>query len=433
MFFYQKYLIAFINMMLFLPISAMDCSKYPELCKKRFNEVAQLFTHNATSYAFSPVQNQELTIPQQLSVGVTGFKIPVHLSLTNQLNFYYLLLNKRATDIERELKSATNIQTIKLKAEQLAIKSALSILSTLGASDSQRIPYACHALPKGELYGNYGNDLINAMPDKIKPLLIPYKETLNTAYLSLIKTTLGESDQSKVEGAGGAIPWTPCLLDRSAQPLRTFLGEIKNHLEKNPGAILTIIIDNYINDYDAIKKEFEVAGLLSYLYKQPEKDRWPTLEDLTKQGKRLIVFLEKPRAGDILDKNELNWANKFSTFRADSEYNFKTTNDLIQKSQEDARFQIYGKDNANNNKVAYVHHYVTPLISGSKKDALIANTAKIVEPRLKKIIEYSKLMPWLSVDFMTNNYELVDVIKRINGLDKYTGAPKIVFPGLPKR
>ncbi len=396
--------------------TAMDCEKYPQLGTKRYNQVAQLLTHNSTAHTISLVQNQDLTLSEQLAAGANGFKIPVHFNFTNKLTFYYKLLNARITEIIQEIKATNNkLKILELDAEKDAAKIALETLTKLGASTGERIPYACHALPKNELYINLGTDIINAMPTEIQSILGKYANTLNNTYLKLLTDVLGQPNQSLAAGAGGIIPWTPCIIDWAAKPLRTYLSEIKNYLDTHQKAVVTLIIDNYITVYDAIKNEIQEANVLSYAYKQPVNQTWPTLTDLISNGKRLVIFMNAT-SGDTLDNNGLDWANKLSEFALGSQYNFKTVQDLETSLQGDNQIFSNLVNPQTCNQFAYVQHFVTPLISGSKKDADIVNTTAIVTPRLQNIINRTNLTPFLSVDYLSKNNELVTVINHINGI-----------------
>jgi hypothetical protein len=104
----------------------VECNGHAEFCDRRYNEIVQINSHNATSYKFSPVQDQDRTIEEQLSDGIRVFKIPLHYGYINPLGYYtpflkaYLeKLNKEIEDTIISLKSSTD-EKYKTLAEKRA-------------------------------------------------------------------------------------------------------------------------------------------------------------------------------------------------------------------------------------------------------------------------------------------------------------------------
>ena len=96
-----------------------------------------------------------------------------------------------------------------------------------------------------------------------------------------------------------------------------FLETVEEWLRNNPQDIITIHLESYVKKYDKIKEAIDAAGLGKYLFDLCEYNggeaqkgkaqckwsdgkerrinelRWPTLGEMRKQGKNLVVFSDK--------------------------------------------------------------------------------------------------------------------------------------------
>lgn len=66
------------------------------------------------------------------------------------------------------------------------------------------------------------------------------------------------------------------------------LSEIREFLDVNPGAIVTLIIESYLN-HELTANAFTAAGLTPYTY-QHDGGAWPTLGQMADAGTRLVVL-----------------------------------------------------------------------------------------------------------------------------------------------
>jgi hypothetical protein len=73
-----------------------------------------------------------------------------------------------------------------------------------------------------------------------------------------------------------------------SQPLAEGLGEIRAFLDANPGEVVTVIVESYL-DHDLTAAAFDAAGLTPYAYTYPGGG-WPTLGELVDSGQRLVVM-----------------------------------------------------------------------------------------------------------------------------------------------
>lgn len=76
-----------------------------------------------------------------------------------------------------------------------------------------------------------------------------------------------------------------------SQPLVEGLTEIRTFLEADPGAVVTIIIESYL-DHDLTAAAFADAGLVPHAYVHPGGP-WPTLGQLVDDDTRLVVFQDE--------------------------------------------------------------------------------------------------------------------------------------------
>ncbi|MCB1841368.1 MAG: hypothetical protein KDI09_00260 [Halioglobus sp.] len=75
------------------------------------------------------------------------------------------------------------------------------------------------------------------------------------------------------------------------QPLVEGLREIREFLDANPGAVVTLILESYLS-HALTANAFDASGLAAYAYTHPG-GTWPTLGDMVDTGKRLVVLQDK--------------------------------------------------------------------------------------------------------------------------------------------
>jgi len=82
---------------------------------------------------------------------------------------------------------------------------------------------------------------------------------------------------------------TLCVL--GAQPLTDGLTEIRRFMDQNRNEVLVVVIEDYITAADTARA-FHDSGLDRYVYTHRTGTRWPTLGQMIRQNKRLVVFAE---------------------------------------------------------------------------------------------------------------------------------------------
>jgi hypothetical protein len=82
------------------------------------------------------------------------------------------------------------------------------------------------------------------------------------------------------------------LCELGAEPLDRELGVIRSFLERHPGLILIVIVEDYVPPA-TIAKAFESADLTRYVVTLERHPPLPTLGELIARGRRLLVFAEE--------------------------------------------------------------------------------------------------------------------------------------------
>jgi hypothetical protein len=177
-----------------------------------------------------------------------------------------------------------------------------------------------------------------------------------------------------------------CNLGESAgfkprEPLLDGLARIREYLEVDGGAVLSIIFESYISEAQTAQA-FADAGLAGYLHEQDPEEPWPTLEELIASGKRLVVFTDDSSA--TLPWHHYVWDHAWETH-----YSFYST--------EDFRCAINRGSAAN--PLFILNHFLTRNF-GSFTLAMAANRAPLFPDRaLQCQAESGRLPNFVTVDF----------------------------------
>ncbi|EEP81824.1 predicted protein [Uncinocarpus reesii 1704] len=116
---------------------------------------------------------------------------------------------------------------------------------------------------------------------------------------------------------------TSCFLE-DAGPVEKFLGTIKTWLDGHPEEVVTLLLTNGdFVDISRFDEAFTKSGIKKYVYVPPAAPdvipmgSWPTLGEIIKSGKRLIVFLDykadMSKYPYILDEFAYYFETPFST------------------------------------------------------------------------------------------------------------------------
>jgi hypothetical protein len=103
-------------------------------------------------------------------------------------------------------------------------------------------------------------------------------------------------------------------------PLTKLFSDIKTFLDNNPHEVLFLLAEDKIS-VDDTEKAFTDSGLLSYVYTKPENSDWPTLRELIKSNKRLVVMAEVASPPPA-------WYNHMWDYFEETPYSFKESSEM---------------------------------------------------------------------------------------------------------
>ncbi len=87
--------------------------------------------------------------------------------------------------------------------------------------------------------------------------------------------------------------------EAGATPFDTTLGEIRGFLERNPGEVLLLVIQDQVSPQDT-RRAFVRAGMRDLLLTPPAPgEPWPTLGEMIATGERILVMTENETSPDI--------------------------------------------------------------------------------------------------------------------------------------
>ncbi|MEO5968502.1 MAG: hypothetical protein ABIQ95_01135 [Bdellovibrionia bacterium] len=323
-------------------LTQTDCTTGKEpICDKAYNNVTFLATHNGPSHLANPL----------LSWGPNGSNInDQDISWSDQLK-----MGVRAT------KSPVLIST-----DQGIVRAVL-----LPGMYTQGIATVCHGLAPGDL-------------ESMTPDILKYCGMVGSAGLTVCKQIM--------EG----LKKDPCLLDRAARPLSTFLVETSDFLNTNPGAVVTIFFENQ-GVFDVMRSVIATTpSIQKYIYVNPPNARdWPTIRNLVSRNKRLILFSDPP--GDYPENLFYTYFNRRGNSAWISRYDFKTSPKL--------KSDVFNHDEDNQSSAQstqfwILQHFVTPLLSGSPTDASASNSPSTLWGRVSSYMgTIGKKPSFIWVDF----------------------------------
>lgn len=333
------------------------------LWNKRFNEVAYPATHNGHSHQDSAVQNQSLTIKEQLERGIRATKLHVYYHQDKQ-----------------------------------------------GAY----VPFVCHGVGKDMIDGSYMQKIIDKIPRLFRSWaqdVLKQMEPINEIVRDACCVAYGNETKE------GVIPFKHCILDPSRRPLNTMLGEIKTFLDKSPNEVLTVILEDHTKNLDALAQDFKKSGLDSYVHVQDKDKEWPKLSEMVKTGHRLVVLLH---GDEHLPYKKYPWMHYMWDYAWDTEWDFQDSQDLKDEKKDimpkRGVLAFKGRNQGAKNKLFIVHHFVTQLSGGSKGEAKKVNKKPFLQSRLDRLAKQAGHIPnIIQVDFFeVADNDLFDVVNGLN-------------------
>lgn len=333
------------------------------LWNKRYNEVAYPATHNGHSHAESSVQNQTLSLKEQLERGIRATKMHV----------YYHQENNGAY-----------------------------------------APFVCHGVSKDLLEGPYLEKIVEKVPRLFRGWaqdVLKQMAPLNELVRDACHVAYGDGKTK------GVIPFKHCILDPSRRKLSSMLAEVKQFMAKNPSEVVTLILEDHTNSLDQIAQEFVASGLDAYVHTQDSSKEWPTLGHMVESGKRIVVLVH---GDESLAYEKYPWLHNVWQYAWDTEWEFQDAADL-KDTQKDVMpkrgLQAFKQRNEGpKNKLFIVHHFVTSMSGGNKVEAKKINKKSFLQTRLERLAKKAGHMPnIIQVDFFEQpGNDIFEVVNAFN-------------------
>lgn len=185
-----------------------------------------------------------------------------------------------------------------------------------------------------------------------------------------------------------------CLLGH--QPLAEGLCEITRFLDENPAEVVSIIFESYISAADTARA-FEASGLIEYVHAQPLGAPWPTLGELVRSNRRMVVFTDR-------EGGALPWYHAVFRYAYETRYAFERPEDMdCAPNRGDRTSPLF----------IFNHFLTAPLASPALAEQVNHNPFLLDRAR-RCMRERSQLPNFVTVDF----YDLGDVLSVVSTLNQ---------------
>jgi hypothetical protein len=186
---------------------------------------------------------------------------------------------------------------------------------------------------------------------------------------------------------------TLCTL--GSQPLADGLGEIRRFLDRNRNEVVLVIFEDYVTPSDT-QAAFRESGADRYVVAHRPGTPWPTLGQLVKSNRRLIVFSENngPPPG---------WYNRFDAAFQDTPYDVADADG----------FTCAVSRGAATNPLLLLNNWIEKL-SPDRSDAAAVNAYDALMRSVARCLQRGRRPNLIAVDF----YSIGDVVKVAQDLNR---------------
>jgi hypothetical protein len=190
------------------------------------------------------------------------------------------------------------------------------------------------------------------------------------------------------------------LCETGATSFDDSLRDIRSWLNTNPDEVMTIFVEDHVDAAD-VGKAVEAAGLADYVYTPVKGQPFPTLGDMIRSGKRLVVMLEEGDGRPV----GYPWLVSGFEFVQETPYTFPTVESF---SCAENRGEVDAP-------LLQVNHWLSGFTS-LVTDAQQVNTADVLGARVEQCKQERGLRP----TFVAVNYadigDVMAVVDRLNGV-----------------
>ena len=178
------------------------------------------------------------------------------------------------------------------------------------------------------------------------------------------------------------------------------LSEITTFLDENPAEVVVIIFEDKITNKDTLQA-FEESELIKYVYTHSPDQPWPTLGELIKQNKRLVVMAE-------VENPPPAWYHHAWDYVEETPYSYKTAKEMN-----------CIPNRGNTNKPFFLINHWLEKIEPSVEDAEKVNEYQFLLKRAQKCAkERNHRVPnFIAVNFY-NRGDVIKVVDKLNNVNQ---------------
>jgi hypothetical protein len=189
------------------------------------------------------------------------------------------------------------------------------------------------------------------------------------------------------------------LCEAGSTPFADTLAELREWLATHPDEVLTLFIEDHVAA-PLIAADIEAAGLLPSVYTPARGEPWPTLGDMIRSGRRLVVMLEAGTGGP-----DAPWLTNGFTWTQETPYTFPTVES----------FSCVPNRGSPDAPLFLLNHWLAgfnSLIS----DARLVNGRDVLLPRAQQCRRERHQIPnFIAVNFVAIG-DVYDAVNTLNGV-----------------
>jgi hypothetical protein len=190
------------------------------------------------------------------------------------------------------------------------------------------------------------------------------------------------------------------LCETGSTPFLDMLEQLRGWMIANPDEVVTLFIEDHV-DAALIAADVETAGLLDFVHDPSSGETWPTLGEMIRSGRRLLVMVEEGNGGQ-----QAPWLVNGFEYTQDTPYTFPTVDSF---SCDPNR----GPDDA---PLLLLNHWLSGFTS-LVTDAQLVNARDVLLPRAQQCQDERGSIP----NFVAVNYvaigDVYDVVDALNDVE----------------
>lgn len=283
---------------------------------RRYDQVTFLTSHNAFTSSEDGwlYAQQVLSVPNQLNFGVRGLMLDIHLAQGGTEVKECKDVTKEVTVVEDQCKKVARQDCRNVKKTKQECKNVSKKVCDWAPWPADELcktvtETVCTPVDFFEKVCENVDDLV------CSPVTVSKLVTETVCGVTKVIPSGDKNVRLCHEQSGD----TNCSLTRTIeQPLQVprrlaqTLTQIRQFLDKNRNAVVTVFFESYVGNKDKVDHEFAQSGINKYLFDQEtwlkqNNNTWPTIKKMRDDNKRLVVFTGGNNDGTPKDGRPNNW------------------------------------------------------------------------------------------------------------------------------